>query len=350
MKHKFRIIALLCLGLLAVGCSSSGATKAAEPAAMKEETDYIFGTLVSLKLYGPVDAAVYSGIFEDLRDVENRMTVKGISSELIAVNAAAGKNPVKVSDDTYRVLEAAEKYAGLSDGAFDITVYPLVALWGVGTDAARVPTPEEIEAAKALVGYQDLVLDPDVHTAFLKRPGMGLDLGGIAKGYAADRTAEKLKGQGIERGIVNLGGNVLAMGTKPDGSPWRIGIQNPMSDRGEYIGIVEATNKTVVTSGIYERYFEKDGVRYHHILDPKTGYPADNGLAGVSILTDTSMDADALSTACFVLGPEKAMAMANSLEGVDVLFITKDKRVLMTEGFKSVFTQTDDSFTVVDGL
>lgn len=346
LKGKWMI--LLCLSLLLAGCS--GAKPAAEPPAMAEQSDYIFGTLVSLKLYEPVEASVYQAVFDDLRDVENRMTVKGITSELIAVNAAAGTAPVAVSADTFEVLEAAEKYAALSEGAFDATVYPLVALWGIGTDLAQVPSPEEIEVTRQAVGYQDLVLDKAKGTAFLKRPGMGLDLGGIAKGYAADRTARKLKALGVDSGIINLGGNVLALGAKADGSPWRIGIQNPMSDRGEYLGIAAVTNKTVVTSGIYERYFEQEGIRYHHILDPHTGYPSDNNLAGVSILTDSSMDADALSTACFVLGPEKALALAKSLPGVEVLFITKDKKVLMTEGFKAVFTQTDDSFTVVDAL
>lgn len=345
LKLQAILACLLAAVLLTAGCGQE--TKAA---AMKEESDYIFGTLVSLKLYEPVEDAVFQEVFGDLRDVENRLTVKGIASELIGVNAAAGKEAVAVSEDTYHVIDVARRYAEESQGAFDVTVFPVVSLWNIGTDQARVPSEEEIKGALKNVGYQDIVLDPAARTVFLKRPGMGLDLGGIAKGYAADRTTEKLKAMGITRGIVNLGGNIFALGTKADGTPWKIGIQNPMSDRGEYIGIVAAADQTVVTSGIYERYFEKDGKHYHHIIDPATGYPAENELAGVSILTASSIDADALSTTCFVMGTEKALEFVKGKPGTEVLFITKDKRVIMTEGFKKVFKLTDESFRVVEQL
>ena len=148
--------------------------------------------------------------------------------------------------------------------------------------------------------------------------------------------------------IVNLGGNVLVMGSKPDGSVWRIGVQNPFSERGEYLGIAAITDKTIVTSGVYERYFIEGGKRYHHILDTAGGYPVDNGLVGVSIIADISMDADALSTAVFSLGPEKGMALVESLEGVDAIFVMEDKTVTMTEGAKAVFTLTDSTFKIVD--
>lgn len=343
-KKQIGLILCLCiLSLLSAGCDSQKKTSA-----MKEKEEFIFGTLVSLKLYEPVADSVFQTVFDDMRDVENRMTVKGVTSELIAVNKAAGINPVVVSEDTYHVIDTAKKVAEESAGAFDITVYPVVALWGIGTDQARVPSESEIAAELKYVGYNDLILDPDKLSVFLKRPGMGLDLGGIAKGYAADRISEMLKSMGVERGIINLGGNIFAMGSKADGSAWKIGIQNPMSDRGEYIGIADAVNQTVVTSGIYERYFEKDGKRYHHIMDTKTGYPADNELAGVSILAASSIDADALSTTCFVLGTEKALEFVKDMPHVDALFITKDKKIRMTPGFKKVFKLTDSSFTVVE--
>lgn len=343
-KHLYSVVALLCaVMLLAGGCSLPG-----KEAAMTEKEEYIFGTLVSLKLYEPVEASVFQAVFDDLRDVDNRMTVKGISSELIAVNKAAGLSPVVVSEDTFHVIEVAAQYAEASRGAFDVTVFPVVSLWGIGTDNERIPSPDEIKAGLEKVGYQDLVLDSVKHSVFLKRTGMGLDLGAIAKGYAADRTAEKLRALGVERGIVNLGGNIFALGTKEDGTPWKIGIQNPMNNRGEYLGIAETANQTLVTSGIYERYFEKDGKRYHHILDTKTGYPVENEVAGVSILADSSIDADALSTTCFVLGPDKAFEFVKNKPGVEVLFVTKDKKIRMTAGFKKVFTLTDKSFTVVE--
>lgn len=340
--------AVLLLGVCLLILLSAGCSAPAKNAAMKEKEEYIFGTLVSLKLYEPVEDAVFQAVFDELRDIDNRMTVKGIASELIAVNQAAGVKPVAVSEDTYHVIEVAKQYAEASDGAFDITVYPVVALWGIGTEQARVPGAGEIAAALEKVGYQDLVLDPAARTVFLKRPGMGLDLGGIAKGFAADRTAEKLKSLGVSRGIINLGGNIIALGAKMDGSPWKIGIQNPLSDRGEYIGIVDVTNRTVVTSGVYERYFEKDGKRYHHILNTQSGYPADSGLSGISILADSSIDADALSTTCFVLGVDKGLEFIKNKPGVDALFITPDRKIRMTEGFKNVFKLTDTDFSVVE--
>lgn len=337
------IICLCILSILSAGCDSQKMTSS-----MKEKEEFIFGTLVSLKLYEPVADSVFQTVFDDMRDVENRMTVKGMTSELIAVNKAAGINPVIVSEDTYEVIDTAKKAAEESAGAFDITVYPVVALWGIGTDQARVPSESEIAAELKYVGYNDLILDPDEQSVFLKRTGMGLDLGGIAKGYSADRISEMLKSMGVESGIINLGGNILAMGSKADGSAWKIGIQNPMSDRGEYIGIAEVVNQTVVTSGIYERYFEMDGKRYHHIMDTKTGYPADNELAGVSILATSSIEADALSTTCFVLGTEKALEFLKNKPDVNALFITKDKKIQMTPGFKKVFKLTDTSFSVVE--
>ncbi len=337
------ILGLSVVTLLAAGCSLTG-----KSAAMKEKEDFIFNTMVSLKLYEPVDDTVFQTVFDDQRSVENHMSAQAVSGELVDVNKAAGIQPVVVSEDTYHVIDVAKKYAEESGGAFDVTIYPVTSLWKIGTDAERIPAQSEIDAGLKNVGYQDLVLDPVAHTIFLKRPGMGLDLGAIAKGYAADRASAQLKSLGIERGIINLGGNIIAMGTKADGSAWNIGIQNPVTERGEYIGIVNVIDQTVVTSGIYERYFEKDGKRYHHILDTKTGYPVDNDLAGVSILTHSSIDADALSTTCFALGVEKALAFVKDRPDVDVMFITKDKKVTMTPGFKKVFKLTDTSFTVVE--
>jgi thiamine biosynthesis lipoprotein len=174
-------------------------------------------------------------------------------------------------------------------------------------------------------------------------PGQSVDLGGIAKGYAGDEAIKIYKKHGIKSAYVNLGGNVVTLGTKPDGTPWRIGIQNPRAQNGYYLGTVEVTDKAIVTSGDYERYFEADQIRYHHILDPQTGYPADSGLMSATVVTDVSVDADALSTAVFTLGLEKGMAMVKSLKGVEAILVTKDKEIYITEGIKSSFTFTDGS-------
>jgi thiamine biosynthesis lipoprotein len=177
---------------------------------------------------------------------------------------------------------------------------------------------------------------------------MQVDLGAIAKGYAADEVAEILKENGVQHAIINLGGNVLTIGGNMKGSPWRIGIQDPFNPRGEFMGIITIEDKTVVTSGTYERYFEQDGKRYHHILDPRTGYPAENEVASVSIITNKSMDGDGNSTSVLLLGLEEGMKFVESQEGVDAIFVTYDKKVYITSGLKDVFTVTNSQFTLMN--
>mgnify|MGYP001221533881 CR=1 FL=1 len=323
-------------------------TPLAEPV---EQSDFILGTIISLKLFDFVEDVYFTDSFEALRAIERRMTINDADpalSEVMQINENAGIAPVKVSDDTFEVIQNAIRYSELSDGRFDPSVGVLVKLWNIGTDYAAIPQQSEIDARLPLVDYTKIELNEAEKTVFLKEKGMLIDLGGIAKGYGADVVSGILSDYGVRSAIVNLGGNVLVMGSKPDGSVWRIGVQNPFSERGEYLGIAAITNKTIVTSGVYERYFMEDGKRYHHILDTTGGYPVDNGLVGVSIIADVSMDADALSTAVFSLGPEKGMTLVESLEGVDAIFVMEDKTVTMTEGAKAAFTLTDNTFTIAD--
>lgn len=375
MKKSYRFITLLtlliALSLMALtfsGCqntaSESGSTSEtpdtqeapvpdqptplAEPV---EQSDFILGTIISLKLFDFAEDVYFTDSFEALRAIERRMTINDADpalSEVMQINENAGIAPVKVSDDTFDVIQNALRYSELSDGRFDPSVGVLVKLWNIGTDYAAIPPQSEIDARLPLVDYTKIELNEAEKTVFLKEKGMLIDLGGIAKGYGADVVSGILYDYGVRSAIVNLGGNVLVMGSKPDGSVWRIGVQNPFSERGEYLGIAAITDKTIVTSGVYERYFMEDGKRYHHILDATGGYPVDNGLVGVSIIADISMDADALSTAVFSLGPEKGMALVESLDGVDAIFVMEDKTVTMTEGAKAVFTLTDSTFTIVD--
>ena len=215
--------------------------------------------------------------------------------------------------------------------------------WGIQTDNQRIPSKDEIGNLIKLVGYKDLAVEPSQLTAKLARTGQIVDLGGIAKGYAGDAAIKILKDNGIQSAFVNLGGNVVVLGNKPDGSPWKIGVQNPRAENGKYLGILKVKDKAIISSGDYERYFEKDGVRYHHILDSKTGYPSDSGLIGTTIVADKSIDGDTLSTATFVLGLDKGMQLIESLEGVEAIFITKDKKVYTTNGLKDIFTFEDES-------
>jgi len=282
-----------------------------------------------------------------LKDIENRMSAQIPTSEIAKINASAGKAPVAVSDDTYRVIERGLKYASITNGLYDPTIYPIVSLWGVTTDKPRLPSDAEIKTALSHVNWKDVVLDPQKKTVFLTKPGMGIDLGSIAKGFSADRCAEVLKAQGINSGIINLGGNIFALGNRSDGQPWHVGVQDPYGDRGTYLGIVTAANKTLVTSGIYERFFEVNGKKYHHIFDTRTGYPVDSNIEAVTILTDKSFDADGRTLCCFVLDIEKGMAFAKQ-QGVDVMFITKDHKLIMSDGFKKAFELTDKSYSVVN--
>ena len=311
-------------------------------------TDMVLGTVCSIRLIDGGSARTVDEIFVRLRQIEDKMSVNKDGTELAAVNAAAGKAAVKVSGDTFFVISRALDYARLTEGAFDPTVGPLVKLWGIGTDGARVPAKGEIAAALTLIDYRNVEIDKAAQTVKLLRPGMRLDLGAIAKGYSADECSKILEAHKVRSAIVDLGGNVLVFGKKKDGSPWKVGIQDPSSDRGEYIGIVSGPSMTVVTSGVYERYFMKDGIRYHHILDTTTGFPIQNGLTSVSIVAGSSIDADGLSTSVFALGLEKGRKLVESLPGVKAIFIDKDRKVYLSEGAGKIFTMTNKTFSLVN--
>ncbi len=310
------------------------------------ETELLLGTTISVTVYEPTDTAI-EAVFDRIAEIEAKMSTSEEdyeSTELLRVNRQASQAPVTVSADTLFVLQAAREYAELSSGAFDPSIWPLVRLWGFGTSAAGIPEPEEVERVRDLVDYRDLALNPADNSVSLNREGMGVDVGGIAKGYAADEARRILRNHGVQTALLDFGGNILTIGKKPDGSPWRIGIQNPDSRRGEFLAVVETGPSAVVTSGDYERFFEVDGVRYHHIIDPDTGYPTRNGLRSVTILAEDSMDADALSTACFVLGVEDGVRLIESLPTVEAAFATEDT-VYLTTGMTMEIV--DDSYEVV---
>jgi len=227
-------------------------------------------------------------------------------------------------------------YSEISDGVFDITAGPESSLWDFTSDNSKVPEDAQIKEAVKLTGYKNAVLKDK--KLVLKIPGMGIELGAIAKGFIADQLKDYLAENGVTSGTVNLGGNVLCIGKKTDGSPFRIGVQHPFADRNEIITAVKAEDTSVVYSGIYERYFTQDGKIYHHILDTSTGYPYDNGLVAVTIISVKSVDGDALSTTCFAMGLEKGLEFVNSLEDVYAVFITEDERLHYSEGFKEMET------------
>ncbi|MDR0718706.1 MAG: FAD:protein FMN transferase [Treponema sp.] len=330
---------LLCIFFVLTG-TLTGCSKP-EPT----QAEFVLGTVCTITLYDAGKPKVYRAIFDRLVEIEKRMSVGMEGTDVYRVNEAAGIEAVVVHPTVFEVIERAVDFAKLSGGAFDPTVGPLVSLWGIGKDNPRLPEQAEIDAALPLINWRDIDLDREKSTVFLKRPGMALDLGAIAKGYAADEAAAIIKKAKVPRAIIDLGGNILVYGEKPDGTPWRVGIQNPLETRGAYIGIVEAREKTVVTSGVYERYFESDGVRYHHILSPALGYPVQNGLLSVTIIASRSIDADALSTSVFALGYKEGRALIDSLEDVAGIFVFDDLSIRLTKG--ASFRLTDDKYQIV---
>jgi FAD:protein FMN transferase len=311
-----------------------------------ERTEYnLLGTACTVRLYTGGSPAALDAAFARIAEIESRMTVNRDDSEVIRINKAAGLRPVVVTADVLEVVQQGLVYSRDGDGAYDITVDPLVSLWGIGSAHARVPGPEEIRRALSVVGYRNVMVDPKASTVFLKKPGMGLDLGSIAKGYAADEVARVLRARGVATALIDLGGNVLTMGTKPDGARWRIGIQNPQEARGTKIGYVQIEGGSVTTAGTYERFFEKDGKRYFHILDARTGYPAWNGLSAVAIVAGDSLSADGYDTLVFTLGLDRGRTFVESRRGtIEAVFVTDTHEVYVTPGLRSRFTLTDTRF------
>ncbi|AGA68759.1 membrane-associated lipoprotein involved in thiamine biosynthesis [Desulfitobacterium dichloroeliminans LMG P-21439] len=344
------LILIMCLSMifLLVGCSDTKTkVKEIEPVA---ETTFLMGTVARITIYDEIkDKEIFQRIFDRITDIEHRMTINDEypESEIIRLNEAAGEDSIKLSSDTFFVLEKAKYFSELSQGKFDITIGPIVKLWNIGFPDARVPGKEEITKTLPLVNHQELILDKENFTARLTQPGMKVDLGAIAKGYAADEAVKILKAAGIQHAIVNLGGNVIVINTKPDGSLWRLGLQDPYEPRGDSMGVVFLNDQTLVSSGTYERYLEDNGKIYHHLIDPDTGYPGDNGLISVSIITKESVNADGLTTGTFLLGLEEGMKVIEELPDMEAIFITADKKVFVTSGINEAdFEITDPAYTL----
>ena len=296
--------------------------------------EYVLGTLCTVNLFEDGTDTLYDALFSRLRQLDDNFSTTNPKSFVSAVNAAAGKHPVFVGKDVFTVLKKALEIAELTDGAFDPTIGPLVTLWGINTEHTHVPSQAELSKVLALIDYKKIILNEHNTTAFLSSENMALDLGGIAKGYAADELVKILRSHAVKRAIIDLGGNVYVFGKKIDGKPWNVGIKNPEAPSGEPLLALRIPEKSVVTSGVYERFFEQNGIRYHHILSGKTGFPVQNGLRSVTVISASSMTADALSTGCFVLGKEKGLALAEWL-GVDAIFI--DDSITMTQELMKSF-------------
>ncbi|MCY6370167.1 FAD:protein FMN transferase [Clostridium ganghwense] len=336
-KSLLFILTSLTLVLLLSGCTKK------QPEPISKEGLFL-GTFCKITIYDEASRDILEKAFDRIEKIENKMTINKSNSEIINVNSKAGLDYVKVSPDTFYVIKQAKHYSEISSGKFDVSIGPIVKLWNIGTDKARVPSAKEIEDKIPFVDYKNILLNEKENKVMLKKKGMIIDLGAIAKGYAGDEVERVLKENGVEHAIINLGGNILTLGSKPDNKNWRLGVQNPFDSRGQHLGTIEVSDKSVVTSGIYERYIEKDGKRYHHILSPQNGYPVDNSLASVSIISDKSIDGDALSTTTFALGLEDGLKLIDSMENVEAIFVTKDYDIYITPGLKNNFKITNEKF------
>lgn len=295
---------------------------------------YCMGTIIQQSILDEKAEEISEAVEIEMRRIENIMSFFLQYSDITNINNAAGKSAVEVDADTLTVIKSAIHFSKITDGAFDITAGPLIKLWGIFTKNERVPSQEEIKEKLGLINYRDILIDEKSQTVMLLKPGQMVDLGAIAKGFAADRAIEIYRKYGIKSALINLGGNVKVLGRNKENREWKIGIQDPFKPRGEYLGVVKVSDRSVVTSGAYERYFVSGNTRYHHILDTKSGYSSRSDLISATVIAEKSIAADALSTACFVLGLEKSLELIKAQEGVEAILITEDKKVYATSGIE----------------
>ena len=320
-----------------------------------QDTKMMLDTINTIRTFGPDGEEAVAGAFERVSEIDDLFNIYDEDSNVSRINREAGQGPVEVEDHTYTILDKSIEYAELSGGAFDPSIGALIKLWGWGSDnGPSLPSQEEIEATLPLINYEDILLDEAAQTVEFNQSEMMIDLGAIAKGYAGELATNHLEDAGIEAAFVNLGGNIVLLGDKPDGTPWRIGVQNPRSDRGELMGLVVADTDyydnrlAIATSGDYERYFEEDGEFYHHILSPFTGQSVDNGIASTTIVANDPVMADALSTGIFVLGIEEGLELAESIDDFEIIFVTDDKEVHLSSGLIDNFEVLDDDFEIFE--
>lgn len=305
--------------------------------------DFVMNTLIQVRVFAP-EAELGQKAGQEVLDeftridhLTDRFAEKNLSdpeiSDVYRINQNAGIRPVPVSKDTLTMLERGSYFSTMCSGAFDVTVGPLMNLWGFGQAQYHVPSTEELKSGLELVGYQQVVVDKTRKTVFLPEKGMEIDLGGIAKGYATDKAVQKLRQMGIESALINAGGSVYALGSKPDGEPWLVGIQDPRDEKN-LVACLRIKDTAVVTSGDYERYFTRDGVCYHHILDPATGQPA-RSIMSSTIVAPSAADADVLSTALFVLGSGPGMELVNKISATDAVLVDDLGNITFSEGLSN---------------
>ena len=329
-SRVFILLTTILLQILLVSCKQTNQ----EPIS---KTAFALDTMISITLYDSDDEEILDSAMELVNRYEGIYSRTISTSELSKLNnrelLAISDNPyvVQISDELREIIDYGLQYSELSQGKFDIAIGSLTSLWDFKTENPKIPEQELISQAIKNAGYDRLMLEDNIIT--LQDDGTIIELGAIAKGYIADKVKEYLLSEGIKSAIINLGGNVLCLGEKPNNEPFKIGIQKPFAGRNEIVATMDIKDMSIVTSGIYERFFNIEEKTYHHILNPETGFPYENNLISVTIISPKSVDGDGLSTTCFALGLNDGMELVNNIDGIHAIFITKDYEFHYTDGF-----------------
>lgn len=319
-------------GTSAIDSNEKQVTRSEQASAARDI--FAMDTYMSITAYGEKCEEAVDAAEAEIKRLDELLSIGSDDSEVTKINREAGG---KLSEDTSYLVKRALDIHKDTDGAFDITIYPVIKAWGFSSDILAVPDKNTLKEMLSLVDATKLSYDEKNAKLSFGKKGMEIDLGGIAKGYTSDRVIDILKSYGIEHAMINLGGNVDLLGKKVDGSKWRIAVQDPQRE-DDYIGILSVSDQAVITSGGYERYFEEDGVRYHHIIDPSTGYPANHGLTSVTIISSDGTLADALSTSLFVMGKDKAIEYWQShSDQFDTILIDEEGTVYISEDIAGSF-------------
>ena len=297
----------------------------------KQRIFFALGTVNTLTYFDSADEQAVNEAVHRVRQLHDMLSAFDVNSEISKINFSAGKAPVRVSPETLKLVTDSVIYSRLTGGTFDITTRCLSKLWKSAISTGIEPLDSEIENALLLTGWRDILIDKKRKTVMLRREGMKMDLGAIAKGYAADEVRKIFVRHRIENAIINLGGTVITMGENT------IGLQDPFRKTGASFASIRLADKAVVSSGTYEQCLKKDGTLLHHIIDPKTGYPAATELVSVTLTGDSAEELDALSTSVLMLGIKKGMALLKE-RGIEGIFVTNDGRVYATEGLKDILT------------
>lgn len=339
IKNKIKIISIfmcIVIGMAFITGCGDKEKETIDADSKVEAQDFVLNTTCTISVYGTDDQSLADKGIEVCKEYEKMLSKTVPGSDIYKINNSGGK-PVQVSDDTIKLIKKSIEYSKKTEGLFDITVGELTDTWNFTSDNPKVPEAAQIEGILPHVGYHNIKMEGN--KVWITDDRAKLDLGAIAKGYIADKVAERLKKDGVKRAIINLGGNVVTIGEKQAGFPWIVGIEQPFSNRTEVAGLVESKNNSVVTSGIYERKFEENGVLYHHVLDPKTGWPRKTDLESVTIITKKSVDGDVLSTSCLLLGFEKGKKLIESTPGAEGVFMKVGGEIITTEN--AGFTPSD---------